>query len=92
MSELYTKTLEAVSDLPEKAAYRINVEKTTRYRLGVVSGTDDISEIEKTLGVGFVEEIIEQARDELELVPHMAQWEPWKTEDGKPPVKIELID
>lgn len=92
LSDLYAQTLAAVGGLPESAAYRVNVEKVTRHRLGVVEGAADIEEIEATLGVGQIEEVIEQAQDELELIPHMAAWAPWETADGAEAVKIELID
>lgn len=89
---MYNDTLAAVAGLPETAAYRVNVEKVTRHRLGVVEATEDIEEIENKLGLGQIEEVMEQARDELDLIPHMAQWQPWNVGEGKSPVKIELID
>jgi NADH dehydrogenase (ubiquinone) 1 alpha subcomplex subunit 5 len=84
--------LDAVSTIPSSAIYRVNVEKTTRYRLKIIQENDSVESIEAKLGVGQIEEILEQARDELELIPHMADWEPWKLEQGQSPVKIELID
>lgn len=92
LSDTYNATLAAVAELPESAAYRVNVEKITRHRLGVVEGTEDVEELENKLGLGRIEEVMEQAQDELDLIPHMARWEPWKVAEGKPPVKIELID
>lgn len=88
---LYEKTLEAVKQIPDSAAYRANVEKITEYRLEIVNGTEDIDEIETTLNVGQLPEIIEQAEDELELIPYMAQWKPWE-KDGTKPAVIEIVD
>ncbi len=79
--------------IPSDAAYRVNVEKITRYRLDIVRNVEDVDSIEEKLGVGQIGEIIEQAQDELELIPHMAEWQPWQTASGeKSSVKIELID
>lgn len=58
----------------------------------MVESMEDVTEIESKLGLGQIEEVIEQAHDELELIPHMAQWKPWEIADGKSPAKIELID
>lgn len=92
LKELYSKTLEAVKDLPEDAAYRVNAEKITNYRLGVVSENEDMEKIESTLNIGQVQEIIEQAENELELIPHMADWKPWEMQDGKKPAVIQVVD
>lgn len=92
LKELYTKTLEAVKDLPEDAAYRVNVEKIINYRLGVVSENEDIEKIEATLNIGQVQEVIEQAENELELIPHMAEWAPWEMPEGKKPAVIQVMD
>lgn len=92
MKNLYQQTISAVSDLPEDAAYRRNVTAIAEYRMGVVESTTDIEDIEKQLGVGQIEEVIEQANDELELIPYMAKWQPWATEAGASPAKIEVID
>lgn len=81
-----------MKDLPESAAYRTNVEKITNYRLGVVSENEDIEKIEAMLNIGQVQEIIEQAENELELIPRMADWKPWEMQDGKKPAVIEIVD
>lgn len=81
-----------MSKLPADAAYRQNVEKVTRYRLDVVSGSESISAVEGLLNVGQVQEIIEQAENELELVPHMEEWRPWEVKEGGKPAVIDVID
>lgn len=78
--------------MPADAAYRVNVEKTAQHRLSVLESTADIAKIEAKLGIGQIEEVIEIAQDELDLIPHMAEWKPWENSEGNFPVKIELID
>lgn len=68
---LYRKTLEEVKIIPESAGYRDTVERTTRYRLRVVEENHDHEVIEREIDAGIVEELIEQANDELELIPEM---------------------
>lgn len=92
MSELYEKTLEAVKEIPEDAAYRVNVEKVIKYRMKVVKGTEDTELIEGTLDIGQMPEIIEQAQDELELIPFMMQWKPWEPTSNNKPVVIEVVE
>lgn len=91
---LYKDMLAAISELPETAAYRRNVQTIAEYRLGVVESEEEIKVIEDRLGVGYIEEVIEQAQDELELIPHMKKWAPWESKDGSTPTKvnIEVLD
>lgn len=90
LTDLYNQTLEAIKEIPESAAYRTNVEKIVKYRLEVVNSTQDIEAIEAALNLGRIPEIIEQAQDELELIPHMLRWKPWES-DSKPTV-IQIVE
>lgn len=92
LAELYQQTLAALKQIPEDAAYRVNVEKITNHRLSVVEKTEDIDKIEATLNFGQISEIIEQAENELELIPHMAKWKPWEMDSSSEPAVIKVID
>lgn len=41
-----------------------------------------VAEIERTIGVGQVEELIEHAKSELRLIPEYASWKLW--EESRP--------
>lgn len=69
--ELYSKTLKEIQAVPEDEGYRKAVESFTRHRLNVCQEEDDWEAIEKRLGCGQVEELIEEARDELTLIGKM---------------------
>jgi NADH dehydrogenase (ubiquinone) 1 alpha subcomplex subunit 5 len=68
---LYTKTLKEIQAVPEDEGYRKAVESFTTQRLKVCHEEQDWEDIEKRLGCGQVEELIEEARDELTLIGKM---------------------
>jgi hypothetical protein len=68
LKELYMYTLEYLKQLPEDFNYRLLVEEMTRFRLKVVEDNRDITEIERTIGFGLVDDLILQARSELTLM------------------------
>ncbi|KAJ8773197.1 hypothetical protein K2173_028374 [Erythroxylum novogranatense] len=78
---LYTKTLKEIQAVPEDEGYRKAVESFTRQRLKVCREEEDWEMIEKKLGCGQVEELIEEAQDELKLIEKMIEWDPWGVPD-----------
>lgn len=68
---LYSKTLEEIKAVPEDEGYRKAVESFTRHRLKVCQEEEDWETIESKLGCGQVEELIEEAQDELTLIGRM---------------------
>lgn len=67
--------------MPEDEGYRKAVESFTRHRLKVCREEEDWEAIEKRLGCGQVEELIEEAQDELKLIDRMIEWDPWGIPD-----------
>nr|CCA22405.1 conserved hypothetical protein [Albugo laibachii Nc14] len=86
LMQLYRKTLEEVKNqvLPEDAAYRDAVERITKFRLKVVEENEDEEVIEKEINCGQLEELIEQAEDELSVIPVYLEHKLWE-----PPVKSQ---
>ncbi|KAM0954520.1 putative NADH:ubiquinone reductase (H(+)-translocating) [Dioscorea sansibarensis] len=74
---LYTKTLKEIQAVPEGEGYRKAVETFTKHRLQVCKEEEDWETIEKRIGCGQVEELIEEAQDELKLIAKMIEWDPW---------------
>jgi NADH dehydrogenase (ubiquinone) 1 alpha subcomplex subunit 5 len=67
---IYQRTLREVQVLPaEAAAYKDAVERITKYRLSVAEKHAEESAIEKEINCGQLEELIEQAEDELSVIP-----------------------
>lgn len=59
----------AASDLPETVQYRVDVEKIANYRIKVAKeNPDDPDMVEELCQCGQVEELVEQAKDEMEVL------------------------
>ncbi|ESQ43017.1 hypothetical protein EUTSA_v10015894mg [Eutrema salsugineum] len=63
--------LDVVPNVRADEGYRKAVESFTRHRLNVCKEEEDWEAIEKRLGCGQVEELIEEAQDELTLIGKM---------------------
>ncbi|OQR95638.1 hypothetical protein THRCLA_22097 [Thraustotheca clavata] len=75
---LYGETLKATQTHLPDCFYRESVEKITNFRLKVVQENEDENVVEKIINCGQVEELIEQAEDELFLIPKYAEWRLWE--------------
>lgn len=78
--------------IPEDAVYRKHVEKIIEYRMGIVNENEDIARIEATLNIGQIAEVIEQAENELELIPEMAKWSPYELKEPGDVAVVQIID
>lgn len=76
---LYRETLAALTALPADYYYRQSMEGTIKERLSVLEGGDR-GQAEAAIGEGLLEEVMEQARAELDLVQTMVResWNPWE--------------
>jgi NADH dehydrogenase (ubiquinone) 1 alpha subcomplex subunit 5 len=68
---LYTRTLKEIEAVPKDEGYRKAVESFTKHRLQICQEEDDWKRIEDKIGCGQVEELIEEAQDELKLINKM---------------------
>ena len=65
------------ASIPADAGYRKVVEQTYEHRLSIIEQNEDPAAIEAAIGSGQLEELVAQAKDELGLIPKMADWKPW---------------
>ncbi|KAG5227455.1 NADH-ubiquinone oxidoreductase family protein [Salix suchowensis] len=86
---LYTKTLKEIEAVPQDEGYRKAVESFTRHRLTVCEEEEEWEKIEERIGCGQVEELIEEAQDELKLIEKMIEWDPWGVPDD---YECEIIE
>jgi NADH dehydrogenase (ubiquinone) 1 alpha subcomplex subunit 5 len=74
----YKQTLALLTTIPPTSAYRQGVEGFTNRKLKLVqSANGDIAAAEATLGEGQIEESLDIATDELNLVSKMIEWKPY---------------
>jgi NADH dehydrogenase (ubiquinone) 1 alpha subcomplex subunit 5 len=87
---LYEETMRACDQMEEGTPYRDLVEEVTKHRMQIVFENTDIPSIEEQIGCGQIEELIDHANDELELIPEMADWKPWEVKG--PRREVMMID
>ena len=87
--EVYSEILNKIKEIPEDANYRKSVENIAKERIKILEEFTDLKRIELEFGMVQIEEIIEEGRDELILIPKMIEWKPWEF-DGD--VEIEIGD
>ncbi|KAI9008321.1 ETC complex I subunit conserved region-domain-containing protein, partial [Gaertneriomyces semiglobifer] len=75
---LYQRILHTVNIIPPTSAYRQSTEALTKHRLAIVEATDDVPSIEEKIDAGQIEELIDQAEDELKLIPKMLEYKIWE--------------
>ncbi|EGC37887.1 hypothetical protein DICPUDRAFT_29534 [Dictyostelium purpureum] len=88
LSELYNQTLTKLQIIPTESAYRRDIESMTRFRLNVVQKETDIIKIENTIYGGQVEELIEQAKNELKVIDVVHKSRAWESDKNKPTVVL----
>lgn len=81
------KSLNEVKELvgqmiPEDTEYRKSVEKTCEYRLNLIQKHETDEALEEEFGAQL-EEMVTQSKDELSLIPKMAEWKPWEVPEGR---------
>lgn len=69
---------EVKTQIPEEAGYRKVVESVYRHRQKIIEEVEDPAQIEARIGCGQIEELVAQAKDELRLIPKMAETKPWE--------------
>ena len=69
LTNLYEDILETAKGIPEGAPYRGFLEATVSRNLKVVKESPDAETIEKTIGLGQVEQLAQQARRQLDYLP-----------------------
>eukprot|EP00741_Cyanophora_paradoxa_P004237 tig00000789_g4114.t1 len=83
---------EVKTRIPEHAPYRKHVETIYNHRLSIVNKESERAAIEAGIGCGKMELLIDQAEDELTLIPKMAEWKPWEVPEGKKEINITVVE
>lgn len=76
---LYEETLRKVSEYNEAEEYNAYVIQLVKYRQSIVQRSTDVATIEADVACGQIEELIEQAEDEYDLMIAMNETiRPWE--------------
>ncbi|KAI8913527.1 ETC complex I subunit conserved region-domain-containing protein [Gorgonomyces haynaldii] len=81
---LYQRILHSLQRLPQESVYRQKTESLFKQRLDTLNQTEDVTQIENTIGGGQLEELIAQAKGELALIPQLEEWKPWEKLEEAP--------
>lgn len=81
-----------VQKIPATSQYRIDTEKWFNYIKKVLASTDDFKEIEEEIGLGQIEEVIEMAKNELELVEYYYENKGWEQVAEAQEMADRLVD
>jgi len=84
LAKWYRRTLHALEKLPKDSGYRIATEQLIKERRHIVETTPNPEDIEKKIGAGLCEELIEQAKYEHQLVETMREYKVWEPIEEKP--------
>lgn len=76
LTKTYESTLVALQGVPKTSVYRQAVESLVKHKLKIIqSANGDILAVEKELNEGQIEESLDIASQELNLVGKMAEWQ-----------------
>eukprot|EP01039_Chlorochromonas_danica_P007147 gene7148-7900_t len=78
LQNLSDTILSRVQKIPETSQYRIDVEKWFSFIKKVTTEKDDVKAIENEIDRGQIEEVIQMAKDELELIDYYHEHKIWE--------------
>ncbi|KAG8930260.1 hypothetical protein FRC03_008774 [Tulasnella sp. 419] len=86
LQSTFKETLSLLEAIPSSSVYRQGVEAITNHKLKVVENSQgDVKAVENQLGEGQIEEVLQVAKIELNLVGKMIEWKAWEPLQDKPP-------
>ncbi|VDM43902.1 unnamed protein product [Toxocara canis] len=78
LTVVYGRILRALEQMPVNAAYRKYTEQVIKRRLALVQEEPDIQRLEEKIGMGQIEEVIEQAEYELQATRAIVESKAWE--------------
>lgn len=80
----YTRIIRNLERLPNESLYRVQTEQLINERKKIVESNPNPEDIERKIGAGMCEELIEQAKLESSLILTMEYYKPWEPLVEKP--------
>uniref|UniRef100_A0AC35TWP3 NADH dehydrogenase [ubiquinone] 1 alpha subcomplex subunit 5 n=1 Tax=Rhabditophanes sp. KR3021 TaxID=114890 RepID=A0AC35TWP3_9BILA len=81
---IYARILRTLEKMPMDAVYRLSTEQIVKRRLAFVEKEDNIQKLEQQIGMGQIEEVIEQAEFELTTARAILETKAWEPLPAKP--------
>ena len=78
LGRLYTKIIGVLETMPNESSYRQHTEKLIREKNDILQQNKAVAVVEEKINCGQIEELILQAKNELQLAQDMATWKPWE--------------
>ncbi|XP_043582606.1 NADH dehydrogenase [ubiquinone] 1 alpha subcomplex subunit 5 [Bombus pyrosoma] len=82
---LYERILRLVNEMPQDYIYRKSIESLVKERTDIILQNESVPAIEEKINQGQIEELIFQAKNELNLVQDMFEYKPWESLVEKAP-------
>ncbi|KAJ3391402.1 ndufa5, NADH-ubiquinone oxidoreductase subunit [Lobulomyces angularis] len=86
LMSLYSRIIHLSERFPPDAVLAQSANAIAKYRLKIVENEKDIQKIEEKIDCGQIEELIEQAEDEINLLPKMLEWQVYDKNLAEAPV------
>jgi len=86
LSRYYARILRKLESIPKDSAYRVSTEELIKERITKVEASKSPEDVERAIGAGVCEDLIEDAKRELHLVETMKEYKPWEPLEEKPPM------
>uniref|UniRef100_UPI001CB9A9A3 probable NADH dehydrogenase [ubiquinone] 1 alpha subcomplex subunit 5, mitochondrial n=1 Tax=Erigeron canadensis TaxID=72917 RepID=UPI001CB9A9A3 len=90
--KIYKRTIKELQSIPEQEGYRKALETTTRKRLDICLEERDPEAIERRIGCGKFNDIVQNAKLEFKIVSHLHEWDPWRKDSTYLCAVIDQID
>uniref|UniRef100_A0A0N4ZXB4 NADH dehydrogenase [ubiquinone] 1 alpha subcomplex subunit 5 n=1 Tax=Parastrongyloides trichosuri TaxID=131310 RepID=A0A0N4ZXB4_PARTI len=81
---VYDRILRTLEKIPVTSVYRTSTEQIVKNRLALVQEEPDIEKLEKKIGMGQIEEVLEQAEYELQAARAILESKAWEPLPEKP--------
>jgi NADH dehydrogenase (ubiquinone) 1 alpha subcomplex subunit 5 len=78
LTRLYTDMLAKVGEMEPTAPYRVLMTRVLTHRLEILKTTVDVLDIEAKIEDGQIEELIEDAEEELDMLPGYIESQMWQ--------------
>ncbi len=89
---LFHQLVQDIKLIPSRIPYREVVEKWSKEKLAILESNEDPLKLEELLNEGQLEELVEQVKKEIALIPMMLNAKPWEADPDVTAIPIIIED